>query len=85
VFHRRALLGYEALAPGFVKKLQGAIPGFSPAGEDRYRADLPSGTLWLLSRERYHLGLAGKATRAQAEAILSDLDGRAVRWLSGQR
>lgn len=111
VFHRRALLGYEALAPGFetryedaefsgkilliraedagpapgfVRKLQGVLPGFSPAGENLYRADLPSGTLWLLSRESYHLGLAGKATLPQARAILSDLDGRAARLLSGQ-
>lgn len=111
VFHRRALLGYETLAPGFearyedagfsgkvlliaaedagaapdfAKKLPGVLPGFAPAGEDLVRADLPFGTLWLLSRERYHLGLAGKATRAQAQAILSELDRRAARLLSGQ-
>lgn len=110
VFHRRALLGYESLAPGFearyedaefsgkilliraedagpstdlVGKLKGVLPGFAPAGGGLHRADLPFGTLWLLSRERYHLGLAGKATRARAEAILSDLDRRAGPLLSG--
>jgi len=110
IFHRRALLGYVTLAPGFesridggtvsgrillftaedvgpapgfLEKLAGELPGFSPAGGGYYRADLPSGTLWLLSRERYHLGFLGKSTRTQAEAILSDLDKRAGLLLSG--
>ena len=110
VFHKRAILGYEVLAPGyeakysaqgitgtlvlitpedagpapgFLEKLAGELPGFSPAGGGYYRADLPSGTLWLLSRERYHLGFLGKSTRTQAEAILSDLDKRAGLLLSG--
>ncbi len=110
-FHRRAMLGYEALAPGFEariddgevsgrillisgedvgpaslfrKRLSKSLPGFSSAGGDIFRADLPSGTLWLLSRSGYQLGFVGKATRAQAEAILGILDGRARLVMSGR-
>jgi len=109
-FHRRAGLGYEALAPcfegridygkisgrillvaaedvgpapAFFEKLRRELPGYSQEGREYSRASLPSGTLWLLSRERYHLGFAGKATRAQAEAILEELDRRAKLLLSG--
>lgn len=112
IFHRRTLLGYESLAPGFeariddgkisgrillftaedvgpapgfLEKLARELPRFSPAGGGYSRAVLPSGTLWILSRDRYHLGLTGKATRAQAEAILSGLDRRASLLLSGRR
>jgi len=103
-FHRRAGLGYEALAPCFeariddgkisgrlllltgedvgsssalYEKLRRELPGFSREGRGYSRASLASGTLWLLSRERYHLGFAGKATREQAEGILTELDNRA--------
>lgn len=103
-FHRKAVLGYEALAPCFeariddgkisgrillftagdvgpapvfFEKLGRELPGFSPAAGGIFRASLASGTLWLLTREEYHLGFAGKATRAQAETILTDLDDRA--------
>lgn len=106
VFQRRAILGYEVLAPGYEAKYQKAgtsgmmililaedtgpapkfrgilsrlLPGFARVDKDLFRADLPSGTLWLLSRDRYHVGFAGTATRAQADPILADLDGRAAR------
>lgn len=112
LFHRKAMLGYESLAPGFesgidigkvsvrilllteedvgpspalLGALAGALPKFAPAGEGYYRADLPSGTLWLLFRDRYVLGLAGKVSRAQAEAVLSDLDRRAGLLLPGRK
>jgi hypothetical protein len=38
--------------------------------EELIRADLPSGTLWLRFRERYLIGMAGKVTREQAEAVI---------------
>lgn len=71
-------------APGFLENLARELPRFSPAGGGYSRAVLPSGTLWILSRDRYHLGLMGKATRAQAEAILSGLESRADLVLSGR-
>lgn len=111
VFHRRALLGYEALAPGFearfddgkisgrillfmaedigpvsgfLDRLARELPEFAPSEEGYHRAALSAGTLRLLSRERYHVGFVGKATRRQAEAILADLDRRAGHILSGR-
>ena len=98
VFHRRALLGYEVLAPGyeakyadsgtaatlilitpedagpaeqFLGKLSVALPGFGQVEKDLARADLPSGTFWLKSRNGFHLGVAGKLTQEQAKGILS--------------
>jgi hypothetical protein len=98
VFHRRALLGYEVLAPGyeakyeaggvsgtlilitaedagpaaqFFEKLSVALPGFSQVEKDLARADLPSGTLWLMSGNGFHFGLAGEVTREKASAVLS--------------
>jgi hypothetical protein len=98
VFHKRALLGYEVLAPGYeakyewqgtagtlilitpedaghapqlLRKLSGALPGFTSAEEGLFRADLPSGTLWLMSRNGFHFGVAGKLTQEQAKGILS--------------
>jgi hypothetical protein len=98
VFHRRALLGYEVLAPGyeakfssegtagtlilitpedagppsqFREKLSRSLPGFARVEKDLFRADLPSGTIWLMSRNGFHFGVAGKMTRAQAEEALS--------------
>ena len=97
VFHKRALLGHEVLAPGyeakyetgaisgalilidaedagpapqFLRKLSGALPGFARLEEELIRVDLPSGTLWLRFRERYLIGMAGKVTREQAEAVM---------------
>jgi hypothetical protein len=35
------------------------------------RADLPSGTVWLMSRNGFHFGLAGKVKREKASAVLS--------------
>jgi len=111
VFHRRALLGYEALAPGFeakvrepggggtiflaapgetgppktfLSRLSAALPGFAPVGEGLYRADLPSGTLWLLFRGGYCLGMAGRVDRAFAESILARV-GRELEQVSGPR
>jgi len=104
-FHRRAVLGYEALAPCFeariddgkisgrillftaedvgpapvfFEKLRRELPRFSQISGGISRASLTSGTLWILSREGYHLGFAGKTIRAQAETILTDLDNRAA-------
>ncbi len=101
VFHRRALLGYEGLAPGyegkyeskgisgililidardsgpapqFREKLSGALPGFTSSEEGLFRADLPSGTLWLISRDGFHLGTSGKLAREQAKEILSRME-----------
>ena len=98
VFHRRALLGYEVLAPGYEakytdagttgtlilitpkdagapsqyqEKLSRSLPGFARVEKDLFRADLPSGTFWLMSRNGYHFGVVGKMTRAQAEGVLS--------------
>ncbi len=98
VFHRRAILGFEALAPGyeakyvapgiegtlilitpedagsavqFQQRLSRALPGAARVDNDLVRADLPSGTLWILSRKGFHLGMAGRVTRDQAEGVLS--------------
>ena len=98
VFHKRALLGYEVLAPGyeakvavpgtsgtlvlitpedagpapqFQEKLSDALPGFAQVEKDLARADLPSGTLWLMSRNGFHFGVMGKITQEQAGEILS--------------
>ena len=102
VFHRRAILGVEALAPGyeakyeapgvaatlilippedgsaaqFRERLSRALTGLERVGEDLVRADLPTGMLWILSREGFHLGVAGKMTRDQAEAVLSKVAAR---------
>jgi len=103
VFHRRAILGYEVLAPGyearyavpgtsatlvlitsedagpaiqFRERLSRSLPGFAPIEKDLIRADLPSGTLWLMSRNGFHFGVAGKITRAQAGGILSKVSQR---------
>jgi hypothetical protein len=100
VFHRRAILGIEALAPGyeakyvvpgvaatlimippedavpaeqFRERLFRALPGLEQVGEDLVRADLPAGTLWVLSREGFHIGVAGKVTRDQAEEALAKI------------
>jgi hypothetical protein len=101
VFHRRAILGYDVLAPGYEAKyvvpgtsatlvlitpedagpapqfrgrLSRSLPGFAPIEKDLARADLPSGTLWLMSRNGFQFGVAGKITQAQASEILLDLD-----------
>jgi hypothetical protein len=98
VFHKRALLGYEVLAPGYEAKyeeggisatliligsedvgpaqayrdrLSASLPGFVQDDDGTIRADLPPGTLWLFSRNGFHIGAAGRMTRAQAEKILS--------------
>lgn len=103
VFHRRAILGYEVLAPGyeakyavpgtsatlvlitpedagpapkFRERLSRSLPGFAPIEKDLVRADLPSGTLWLMSRNGFHFGVAGKITGAQARGILSKVSQR---------
>ncbi|MGZ8449742.1 MAG: DUF6599 family protein [Candidatus Deferrimicrobiaceae bacterium] len=100
VFHRRAILGVEALAPGyeakyaapgvattlilippedavpaaqFRERLSRALPGLVRVGEDLIRADLPTGTLWILSREGFHLGVAGKVPRDRAEEVLAKI------------
>jgi len=98
VFQRRAILGYDVLAPGyeakfavpgtsatlvlitpedagsaaqFRERLSRSLPGFAPIEKDLARADLPAGTLWLMSRNGFHFGVAGKITQAQAREILS--------------
>jgi hypothetical protein len=103
VFHRRVLLGYEVLAPGyeakyavpgtsgtlvlitpedagpalqFQERLSDALPGFAQVEKDLVRADLPSGTLWLMSRNGFHFGVMGKMTREQAGEILSKVSQR---------
>ncbi|HEU5359545.1 MAG TPA: DUF6599 family protein, partial [Candidatus Deferrimicrobiaceae bacterium] len=103
VFHKRALLGYEALAPGYEAKYESGgitatlilirpedsgpasqfrgklsrfLPGFADVETDLFRADLPSGTLWLMSRYGYRFGVAGKVTRAQAEEVLAQVGKR---------
>jgi hypothetical protein len=108
VFHRRALLGYEVLAPGyeakyeaggvsgtlilitpedadpavqFLEKLSVALPWFTRVEKDLARADLPSGTLWLMSLSGFHFGLAGEVTREKASAVLSIVAKRLSRFL----
>jgi hypothetical protein len=103
VFHRRAILGYDALAPGyeakyavpgtsatlvlitpedagsaaqFRERISRSLPGYARMEKDLARADLPSGTLWLMSRNGFHFGVAGKITRAQAGEILSKVSQR---------
>ena len=98
VFHRRALLGYEALAPGyeakyesegisatlilidekdvgptsqFLEKLSGALPEFASVENGLFRMDIPSGTLWIIFRDGYYLGAAGKMTQEQAGKIIA--------------
>jgi hypothetical protein len=112
VFHKRALLGYEVLAPGyeakyeeggisgtlilidaedvgpapqFLRKLSGALPGFARLEEGLIRADLPSGTLWIRFRERDPIGIAGKVTREQAEAVILQVAKRLPRRYQGNR
>ncbi len=106
VFHRRAILGYEVLAPGYEAKysipgrsatlilimppdagpaqrfremLARSLPGFAPVEKEMARADLPSGTLWLLSSGGFHLGVAGKLGRDQALPILHEMEARRTR------
>jgi Family of unknown function (DUF6599) len=108
VFHRRAILGYEVLAPGyeakyrvpgtsatlvlitpedagpapqFRERLSRSLPGFAPIEKDLVRADLPSGTLWLMSRNGFHFGVAGKLLREQALPILHEMEARRNRIL----
>jgi len=103
VFQRRAILGYDVLAPGyeakfavpgtsatlvlitpedagsaaqFRERLSRSLPGFAPIEKDLARADLPAGTLWLMSRNGFHFGVAGKITQAQAREILSKVSKR---------
>jgi hypothetical protein len=103
VFQRRAILGYEVLAPGyeakyavtgtsatlvlitpedagsaaqFRERLSRFLPGFASIEKDLARADLPSGTFWLMSRNGFHFGVAGKITQAQAREILSKVSQR---------
>ena len=100
VFHRRAILGYEVLAPGyeakysdagtagtlilitpedagpppqFREKLSHSLPGFTRVEKDLFRADLPSGTIWLTSRNGFYFGVTGKLTRPQAEGVLAKI------------
>jgi hypothetical protein len=100
VFHRRAILGIEALAPGFEAKytapgvaatlilispqdagpaaqvrerISRVLPRLERIREDLVRADLPTGTLWVLSHGGYHLGVAGMVTRDQAEEVLAKI------------
>lgn len=103
IFHRRAILGYDVLAPGyeakyaapgvagtlvllspgdtgpapqFRERLSRFLPGFTRVEGDLFRADLPSGTLWMMSRAGFHFGVAGTFTRAQAREILSKMSKR---------
>jgi len=103
VFHRRAILGYEVLAPGyeakysvtgmsatlvlitpedagpaaqFRERISRSLPGYARLEKDLARADLPSGTLWLMSRNGFHFGVAGKITQSQAGEILSKMSKR---------
>jgi hypothetical protein len=55
----------------FQERLSGALPGFARVGKEMVRADLPSGTVWLMSRNGFHFGLAGKVKREKASAVLS--------------
>ena len=100
VFHRRALLGYEVLAPGYEAKFSGAgtggtlilitpedagppsqfreklsrsLPGFARVEKELFRADLPSGSMWLMFRNGYYFGVSGKMKRAEAEGVLSEV------------
>jgi len=108
VFHRRAILGYEILAPGyeakyavpgtsatlvlitpedagpvpqFRERLSRSLPGFAPIEKDLARADLPSGTLWLMSRNGFHFGVAGKLGKERALPILHEMEERRNRFL----
>ncbi|MGB3096942.1 MAG: DUF6599 family protein [Candidatus Deferrimicrobiaceae bacterium] len=108
VFHRRAILGYAVLAPGyeakvavpgtagtlilitpedagpapqFRERLSRFLPGFAQVEKDLFQADLPSGTLWLMFRDGFHFGVAGKMTREKASAVLSIVAGRLSRFL----
>ena len=103
VFHRRAILGYEVLAPGYEakysnagtagtlilitpedagappryqEKLSRSLPGFARVEKDLFRADLPSGTFWLKSRNGFYFGVVGTMTRGQAEGVLSKVGDR---------
>ena len=103
VFQRRAILGYEVLAPGyeakyavpgtsatlvlitpedagpaprFRERLSRSLPGFAPVEKDLIRADLPSGTLWLMSRNGFYFGVAGQLGRERALPILHAIEAR---------
>jgi hypothetical protein len=107
VFHQRAILGYEVLAPGyeakyaipgtsatlvlitpedagpaaqFRERLSRSLPGYAPIEKDLVRADLPSGTLWLMSRNGFYFGVAGKLGKERALPILHEMEERGNRF-----
>lgn len=99
VFQKKAILGYESLAPGYeamrssgksaarmlllpriegvattplARVSEGGLPGFARTGPGLYRADLPSGPLWLLEAGDCLLGVSGESDGVRAEALLRD-------------
>ena len=95
IYQKRAMLGYECLAPGFearrspppdrirlllipagaerLPRISHDLPGFREFSGSLYRADLPSGPLWLSRTAGCLTGVAGELPREEAERILTAL------------
>ena len=95
IYQKRAILGYECLAPGFearripppdrvrvllvpagagrLARMSRELPGFRELPGSLYRADLPSGPLWLSGTGGCLTGVAGELPREEAERILAAL------------
>ena len=95
IYQKRAMLGYECLAPGFearrspppdrvrlllipagaerLPRISHDLPGFREFSGSLYRADLPSGPLWLSGTGGCLTGVAGELPREEAERILAAL------------
>jgi len=94
-YQKRAMLGYECLAPGFearrspppdrvrllllpagvqrVSRLTRELPGFRELSSTVYRAELPSGPLWLSRAGSCLVGVAGDLSREEAGGVLTAL------------
>lgn len=95
IYQKRAMLGYECLAPGFearrfpppdrvrlllvpagaerLPRVSRELPGFREVAGSLYRADLPSGPLWLSRTGGCLAGVAGELPREEAERVLAVL------------
>jgi hypothetical protein len=95
IYQKRAMLGYECLAPGFearrspppdrvrlllipagaerLPRMSRELPGFREVAGSLYRADLPSGPIWLSRTGGCLTGIAGELPREEAERFLAAL------------
>jgi hypothetical protein len=93
IYQKKAMLGYECLAPGFeamrpmpsgrmrlllipagverLPRMDRELPGFRDLSGSIYRADLPSGPLWLTRSGSCLVGLAGERTQEEDPPLLA--------------